>query len=120
VFTTVGLTGMIYCVDVITADTSSLRNRGLAFGYTSSPYIITAFAGPKAAEGFYQSNWRWGFGTFAIILPCVAAPMVLVLLYARGKAQKQGLLFKEPSNRTWYQSILHHAVEFDRKMNLLR
>jgi MFS family permease len=63
VFYTIGFGGMIYCVDVITADSSSLKHRGLAFAFTSSPYIITAFAGPKAAEGFYNNiNWRWGFG----------------------------------------------------------
>jgi len=64
VFYTIGFGGMIYCVDVITADSSSLMHRALAFVFTSSPYIITAFAGPKAAEEFYEKvSWRWGFGT---------------------------------------------------------
>lgn len=50
VFWSVGYTGAIFTVDIITTDTSSLRDRGLAYAFTSSPYLITAFAGPKAAE----------------------------------------------------------------------
>lgn len=63
---------MTYTIDVVTADASKLKNRGLAFAVTSSPYIITAFAGPKVAEDYLDLiNWRWAFGTFAIIFPIV-------------------------------------------------
>ncbi|KAH7026818.1 hypothetical protein B0J12DRAFT_771506 [Macrophomina phaseolina] len=48
VFYSASFTGIMYSVDIITADTSSMRDRGLAFAFTSSPYIITAFGGPKA------------------------------------------------------------------------
>jgi hypothetical protein len=116
VFYTIGFGGMTYCIDVITADASSLRHRGLAFAFTSSPYIITAFAGPKAAEGFYQNiNWRWGFGTFAIILPFVAAPLFAILKINLRKARHEGVLVHEPSQRTLLQSILFHIREFDGK-----
>jgi MFS family permease len=106
---------MIYCVDVITADTSTMRDRGLAFAFTSSPYIITAFAGPKAAEGFYANNWRWAFGCFAIVLPVVAAPLYFVLQMNQIRAKRSGLLVKKPSGRTWTQSMIHYAIEFDSK-----
>ena len=104
---------MIYCVDVITADTSSLRNRGLAFAFTASPYMITAFAGSKAAEGFYGTNWRWAYGCFTIVLPVVALPLFVNLQYNQNKAKKNGLLVKEPSGRTLGQSLLYYAAEFD-------
>ncbi|CAN9192037.1 unnamed protein product [Alternaria alternata] len=114
VFYTIGFGGMIYCVDVITADSSSLKHRGLAFAFTSSPYIITAFAGPKAAEGFYNNiNWRWGFGTFAIILPFVAAPLFVVLKVNLRKAKQTGVLERESSGRNLMQSIIFHIREFD-------
>lgn len=106
---------MIFCIDVVTADTSKLKNRGLAFAFTSSPYMITAFAGPKAAEGFYESNWRWGFGAFSIIIPAVAIPMASILFISRRKAKKTGLLIKGESGRDWYQSLLFYVVEFDCK-----
>ncbi|KAF3924413.1 hypothetical protein AA313_de0206836 [Arthrobotrys entomopaga] len=114
VFYSIGFTGMIFCVDVITADTSSLKDRGLAFAFTSSPYIITALAGPAAAEGFYEDiSWRWAFGCFAIILPFVAIPMFVTLLVNETRAKKRGLLIREPSGRTILQSIWHYTIEFD-------
>ncbi|KAL4922073.1 major facilitator superfamily-domain-containing protein [Aspergillus aurantiobrunneus] len=114
VFYTIGFGGMTYCVDVITSDASKLRNRGLAYAFTSSPYIITAFAGPKAAEEFYEKyNWRWGFGCFAIIFPVVAAPLYVLFSYNTRKAKSQGILTRERSGRTFLQSIWHYLVEFD-------
>ncbi|PNS18925.1 hypothetical protein CAC42_6020 [Sphaceloma murrayae] len=96
VFYSVGFVGMIYSIDVITADTSRLRDRGLAFAFTSSPYIITAFAGPKAAEGFYENiSWRWAYGTFSIILPIVAMPLFVTLQINQRRAHKRGLIVKE-------------------------
>ncbi|KAK2795225.1 hypothetical protein FQN52_006155 [Onygenales sp. PD_12] len=114
VFYSVGFAGIIFSIDVITIDTSTLRDRGLAFAFTSSPYIITAFAGPAAAEHFYQSNWRWGYGCFAIVLPVVATPMFVLLRYNRHKAEKAGLLpERETSGRTWIQSVIFYVIEFD-------
>ena len=105
---------MTFCVDVITADSSQLKNRGLAYAFTSSPYMITAFAGPKAAEDFLEHiNWRWGFGAFAIIFPVVASPLYFVLKFNLRKAQKEGVLAEKTSDRTWLQSIWHYTVEFD-------
>lgn len=115
VFYSIGFTGMTFAIDVITADTSTLRNRGLAYAFTSSPYIITAYAGPTAAAKFYENNWRWAYGAFAIILPIVASPLVAIMLYARNQAEKKGLLPPAPeaSGRTFIQSAKHYAIEFD-------
>ncbi|PTU18254.1 hypothetical protein P175DRAFT_0551919 [Aspergillus ochraceoroseus IBT 24754] len=114
VFYSIGFSGMIFCIDVITADTSTLRDRGLAYAFTSSPYIITAFAGPKAAEHFYSFNWRWGFGVFCIVLPVVALPMFGLLRYNLYKAKKKGLLKEKPaSGRTMIQSVIYYIIEFD-------
>jgi MFS family permease len=116
VFYSVGFDGTIYAADVVTADSSTLRNRGLAYAITSSPYIITAFAGPKAAEGFYEKlNFRWGFGVFCIIIPVVAIPVFANLFYNQKKAQARGLLQSESSGRTIVQSIWHYTIEFDGK-----
>ena len=107
---------MTYAIDVITADASKLKNRALAYAFTSSPYVITAFAGSAAADDFYYHvGWRWGFGTWAIILPAVAAPLYFVLKVNLHKAQKQGLVQKKESGRSWRQNILHYLVEFDSK-----
>ncbi|KAL2264531.1 hypothetical protein VTJ83DRAFT_7041 [Remersonia thermophila] len=114
VFYRLGFSGMTFCVDVITADASKLKNRGLAYAFTSSPYMITAFAGPKAAEKFLENvNWRWGFGAFSIIFPIVAAPLFFVLRWALKKAEKEGILAADRPQRTLIQSIQHYALEFD-------
>ena len=116
VFYSIGIGGVIYSINVITADASKLKNRGLAFAFTSSPNIITAFAGPKAAEDFYYHvSWRWGFGCFAIISPFVAAPLYLVLKANLRRARKQGLLMREGSGRTLPQTFWHYILEFDGK-----
>ncbi|KIW74896.1 hypothetical protein Z517_11666 [Fonsecaea pedrosoi CBS 271.37] len=114
VFYSIGFGGLIYSIDVITADASKLKNRGLAYAFTSSPYMITAFAGPKASDDFYYNlSWRWGFGCFAIILPFVAAPLYIILKLNLRKAAKQGLLARERSGRTLTQNIWHYVQEFD-------
>ena len=105
---------MTYCIDVITADASKLKNRGLAYAFTSSPYMITAFAGAKASEDFYYNiSWRWGFGCFAIIFPVVAAPLYVLLKVNLKKAERRGLLLTDNSGRTLLQSIWYYLVEFD-------
>lgn len=105
---------MTFSVDVITADASKLKNRGLAYAFTSSPYIITAFAGPKAAESFLETiNWRWGFGIFSIIFPFVAAPLFFVLKFALRNAKSKGVLAEKKPERTLAQSVWHYLLEFD-------
>lgn len=119
VFYSIGFGGLIYSIDVITADVSKLKNRGLAYAFTSSPYMITAFAGPKASDSFYYNiSWRWGFGTFAILLPVVAAPLFAILKLNLRKAENRGLLIREKSGRTLPQSIWHYIQEFDGKLTL--
>lgn len=114
VFYQIGFGGVIYSIDVITSDISKLKNRGLAFAFTSSPYMISAFAGPKAAESFYEEySWRWGIGTFAIILPIVASPMFCIIKYNLKKATAKGVLKPERSGRTLVENIKYWAVQFD-------
>ncbi|KAI0163760.1 putative MFS siderophore iron transporter [Pestalotiopsis sp. NC0098] len=113
VFYNIGFSGMTYCIDVITADASTLQNRALAFAFTSSPYIITAFAGPKAAEDYYYNiSWRWGFGTFAIIFPFVAAPLFFILKYNLRKAMKEKIVTTDTS-RPWLQRMWGYVLDFD-------
>ncbi|KAG9251595.1 major facilitator superfamily domain-containing protein [Emericellopsis atlantica] len=115
VFWQVGWSGLIYSIDVITADSTKLHNRGLAYAFTSSPYMITAFAGPKSAEAFLNGpGWRWGFGAFTIILPVVAAPMYLLLKWNLHKAKKRGLLVaKHTESQSILQTLKWGFIEFD-------
>jgi MFS family permease len=106
---------MEFAVDVVTADVTQLKNRALAYAFTSSPYIITAFAGPKVAEQFYDNvSWRWAYGTWAIIFPIIAAPLFFILKFNLHKAHKAGLVTeKENSGRNFFQSVWFWIIEFD-------
>lgn len=106
---------MIFAVDIMTADFSSLKMRAFAYALTSSPYIITAFGGPSAAQTINDGNWRWGYGAWTIYLPVVSLPMVYMLQKGKRAAKKNGLITKTKSARTWQESVKHHAVDFDGK-----
>jgi MFS family permease len=107
----------VYAYVIVAVDTTSLRNRGLAFAFTSSPYMVTAFAGPRAAQAFQVGvgSWRWAFGTFAIITPFVAVPLCAVLRVNLNRARKAGLVPDEEvgKGRTVGEMLRHVAVEFD-------
>ncbi|KAF4456323.1 siderophore iron transporter mirb [Fusarium albosuccineum] len=114
VFWQVGWSGLIYSIDVMTADATQLKNRGLAYAFTSSPYMITAFAAPNAAQGFLDHvNWRWGFGCFSLVLPCIAVPMYLLIKWNLHKAKKQGIVERQRSGRTFLQNIWWGLIQFD-------
>lgn len=105
---------------MIATDVTNLRNRGLAFAFTSSPAVITAFAGSKAAEGFYNNvSWQWGIGCWAIIFPCVALPLYGILKSNLSKAEKQGIIVQEKSGRTWTQQVWYILKEFDCELQKL-
>lgn len=106
---------------VLAADVTTLKNRGIAFAFTSSPYMITAFAGSKAAEAFLLKNvqnWRWGFGMFAIIVPAVTIPLFVLLKIQLQEAAKRGLLPEETKARMTLQSLWAGIVSFDCKLQL--
>ncbi|KAJ9285628.1 hypothetical protein DTO027B5_6427 [Paecilomyces variotii] len=111
----VGYNGMDYVLHVFLSDTTGLLNRAFIWGIASTPYIATTFAGPAAAQRFYDENAvRWGFGTFVILTPVVAAPILILLWYNRRKARKMGLVQKrERSGRTYFRSAKYYLTEFD-------
>ncbi|KAI5459006.1 major facilitator superfamily domain-containing protein [Mariannaea sp. PMI_226] len=114
VFYSVGFTGLIYSIDVVTADATHLRNRALAYAFTSSPYMISAFAGSYASDKMLATiNWPWGFGIFAFIMPVICAPLYLLLKLNLRKAKKQGLVKRESSGRTLTENIRYYLIEFD-------
>lgn len=76
--------------------------------------MVTAFAGPAAAQQFlYHVSWRWGFGCFCIMLPVIAAPMYLMFRWNLKKAKMAGILVNKTSDLTVLQRIQWGLVEFD-------
>ncbi|PVH77133.1 putative transporter [Cadophora sp. DSE1049] len=110
----VGHLGLLYVIDVMLADMTTLKNRMLAFTINGTPTIATTFAGPAIAELFYeQSTWRWAFGAFCIILIGVSIPAAAVMLAQQRKAARLGALPERVHKRTRFESFKFYVVEFD-------
>ncbi|KAJ5793644.1 Major facilitator superfamily domain general substrate transporter [Penicillium paradoxum] len=110
----VGYDAIYIILDIFVADTTGMRNRAFAFAFASTPFICTAFTGPLAATHFLEnSNWRWAYGSFAIIMPFVFLPLAVVFKYYENKAKKLGILQRPVSGRTTLQSIVYYLHEFD-------
>lgn len=106
--------GLSYTLSIFVADTSSLKNRGLMFGYISSPYIITVWiAGPLATAFNNGIGWRWSFGAFTIIQLVACLPLYFLFTYNYKKAIKAGLITPTKSGRTFMESVKYYTVEFD-------
>ncbi|EAW11883.1 putative siderochrome-iron transporter [Aspergillus clavatus NRRL 1] len=110
----IGYDAIYLILDVFVADTSGLKNRAFTFAFASTPFICTAFTAPLAANSFLKiTTWRWAYGTFAIVMPVVFAPLAVVFKMYQKKAERMGLYVRERSGRTWTQSVIHYTHEFD-------
>ncbi|KAJ3546615.1 hypothetical protein NM208_g1920 [Fusarium decemcellulare] len=110
-----GHIGILYVIDVMVADITTLKNRMIIFGINGTPRIAATFAGPKIGELFYNNlNFRWAFGSFAIILFGCSLPAMGTMWMMFRRARKMGYLSeREQSGRAWYQSIWYYFLEFD-------
>lgn len=111
-----GHIGIIYVVDVMCADMTSLKNRMIIFGINGTPRIVATFTAPRVAAAFYTHvNFRWAFGAFAIILVACSLPAMSVMLFMYRKARQAGLARKKRSGRNVFQSLAFYCIEFDSK-----
>lgn len=86
-------------MEVVIADTTSLRSR-LFFSYIpATPFIINTWvSGDISAAVLANTTWRWGVGMWCIIYPVCALPLILSLSWVGHKAKKSGDLdqYKTP------------------------
>ncbi|KAI0643963.1 drug:h+ antiporter [Trametes meyenii] len=88
-----GYTGLQLLTQIIVADITSLKWRGLISSLTSMPFIINAFIGSNVSTQVLEhSTWRWGYGMFAILIPVSLSPLIITLLWAENKARRLGLV----------------------------
>ncbi|KAF1850950.1 major facilitator superfamily protein [Cucurbitaria berberidis CBS 394.84] len=102
VFYQIGYTSIILLVEVIIADTTSLRSR-LFFSYIpAAPFIINTWvSGDVASAVLGTTTWRWGIGMWCLIYPICALPLIISLWWVGRKARKSGALaaYKSPYQR---------------------
>ncbi|GAA5833832.1 hypothetical protein JCM11251_005980 [Rhodosporidiobolus azoricus] len=93
VFVAIGGTGLTLLSTILCADLVPLKYRGLAQGILSAPYIVIPWYSAEIANALSNDkDWRWGYGMYAIIMPVVMIPGILVLFWLEHKAQKQGII----------------------------
>jgi len=112
-----GHIGLMYIIQVMCSDMTSLKNRMIILGLNTTPRIAATFAGPELVNTFYygSAGWRWAFGAFIIVLVACSIPAMGVMLYMYRQARKAGYAKKERSGRTTFQSLKFYAIEFDSK-----
>lgn len=116
VFYQCGTSFVDFSVTIFIADTTALKNRAWWIAYSSSPYLITPWIYGYAADRILAPNgigFRWGFGVFAIIMPIICTPLWALWYSVQKKAERMGLVQKEKSGRTIWQSVVHYFIEFD-------
>ncbi|KAH6957789.1 major facilitator superfamily domain-containing protein [Ilyonectria sp. MPI-CAGE-AT-0026] len=114
VFYNVGYSTINFTTTIFIADTSSLKSRAFMIAFASSPYLATVWAyGPAAQSALDGFGFRWGLGIWAIVYPVVCTPLWALFYFYQRKAEKAGLIKKEPSGRTLVESIIYWAKEFD-------
>lgn len=114
-FDAIGATGFTLVQQIFLADATSLVNR--AFWSTLPESITTIpalYLGTIMGEGFLNATWRWGYGTWAIVTPIVAVPLIAAIAVLQERAKKHGLQAKtfaavagcSPDSPTW-KKVFH-------------
>ncbi|KAL1694641.1 major facilitator superfamily domain-containing protein [Schizophyllum commune] len=110
----VGYTGLQLLTQIIIADITTLKWRGLVSSLISAPFIINAFVGSNiSAQVLERSGWRWGYGMFAILIPVSLAPLIVTLLWAERKAKRLGLVVKREHKHSLPVRLYHTAQKLD-------
>ncbi|KAJ9150348.1 Siderochrome-iron transporter [Pleurostoma richardsiae] len=100
-FHMIAQTGINTLNDILAADISSARQRGLAIQVQFLPNVfmpfISAFVTSSVVHGI---GWRWGIGMLAIIIPFGMAPLIGTVLGFQRKAKRAG--FNEKVHLSFY------------------
>ncbi|GAA5894643.1 hypothetical protein JCM8208_006035 [Rhodotorula glutinis] len=98
----VGYASLQILLQIVIADCTNLRWRGLMSSLVSIWYFINAFVSANIAQGILKphlndegilvtDNWRYGYVVFIILIPVVCAPIIGTLAWAQRRASKLGL-----------------------------
>ncbi|KAL2822423.1 siderophore iron transporter mirA [Aspergillus granulosus] len=114
----IGATGFILTQQVFIADATNLVNRAFWSILPESITTIPAlYLGSIIGERFLNdAGWRWSYGTWAIVTPIFAIPLVSIVAILQRRARKHGLVAKSlaavanchPSDTAWKK--VYHLV----------
>ncbi|KAF8880998.1 drug:h+ antiporter [Infundibulicybe gibba] len=118
----VGYTGLQLLTQIIIADLTTLKWRGVVSSLVSLPFIVNAFVGSNISSAILKNaSWRWGYAMFAILIPAALSPLIITLLWAEWKAKKLGIVdqaMKSPSKetepkRSYVERIIYTSGQLD-------
>jgi len=95
----IGYTCVILLVEVIIADTTSMRARVFFSYIPAAPFIINTWVSGNVTQSTLgAATWRWGIGMWCIIYPVCSLPLLGALWWTGHKAKKSGTLdaYKSP------------------------
>lgn len=78
---TVGKTGVNFVNSLIVIDFTPLKWRGFVTSILAAPFIINCWFAGLIVGDLQVANWKWGYGMFAIIIPVVLSPAIMVMTY---------------------------------------
>lgn len=96
----VGSAGLDLLNDIIVGDLTPLKWRGFVASILATPFIINTWFAGLIVEDLLETNWRWGYGMFAIIMPVVVAPAIFIMFYLEAKSRKLRILENESNTET--------------------
>ncbi|KAJ3477781.1 hypothetical protein NLG97_g8748 [Lecanicillium saksenae] len=76
IFYSIGQVGIMFLQQILAADTTTLENRSIFGSLLYSPPILTAWIGGPMVEALVPTDWRWGYGMWAIIVPVISIPLL--------------------------------------------
>ncbi|PCH36238.1 drug:h+ antiporter [Wolfiporia cocos MD-104 SS10] len=113
----IGFSGLQIAIQIVIADLTPLKYRGLVSGLVSLPYFINFYAGSViGAQVVANPNlgWRWGYGIYCICFPFAIGPIIVVLFWAQRRAKKQDLVYRDSIvGSTFSEQALNFAIEAD-------
>ncbi|GIZ43834.1 hypothetical protein CKM354_000704700 [Cercospora kikuchii] len=87
----IGQTSMQILNQLIVADITTSRWRGLANGLVNLPFMIIPWIAAFIADSALNTvGWRWGIGMFAIIMPVCSVVVIMPLLYFQRRMKQFG------------------------------
>lgn len=128
--------GLQLLTQIIIADITTLKWRGLVSSLISMPFIINAFVGANISAAVIEhAGWRWGCvqltfiapthllirsldGMFAILIPVSLSPLIVTLLWAENKSRKfvqAGSIERvdRTSNKSYIRRLVTIAEQLD-------
>ncbi|KAF7363585.1 hypothetical protein MSAN_01015300 [Mycena sanguinolenta] len=111
---TIGYTGLQLLMQVVIADITTLKWRGLVISLNSVPFLVNAFVGSNISAAILEhAGWRWGYGMFVILIPIALSPLIITLLLTERNARNTEEHDIGEPKKTYKEKLLNTAQELD-------